>query len=146
MSEKFGNFFLKQTPLNSGFKPKPAPGAGRIPSRLNQPERKPVFSKVFSWRLPDGETRRPQTVEVAGTFNDWKTVPLRQNGDPNAWQVTLNESPAHRTHHYMILVDGKPVHDQNNDGMAVPTGPAEARFQIMTDRGPRVFMMFAQSK
>ena len=142
MSEKFGNYFLKQTPVNGGF----TPPAGRAPLRMNRPERRPVFAKVFSWRLPDGETYRHQTVEVAGTFNQWKKVPLSQNGDPQAWQVILNDIPAHRTHHYMILVDGLPVYDENNDGLAVPTGPDEARFQLMTDRGPRVFMLFAQSK
>ena len=145
MSEKFGNYFLKQPPLNGApFKPKPAPGRPHL--RMHPPERKPVFSKVFSWRLPDGQSRKPDSVEVAGTFTQWQKVPLRQNGDPNAWQVTLPEIPAHRTHHYMILVDGQPVYDQNNDGLAIPSGPEEARFQLMTDRGPRVFMMFAQTK
>jgi len=146
MSEnKFGNYFLNQPSLNSGpLKPKSA--LGRAPLRVNQPERKPVFSKVFSWRLPEGQSRKPNSVEVAGTFTQWKKVPLTQNGDPDAWQVTLNEIPAHRTHHYMIFVDNQPAYDPTNDGLAIPRGPEETRYQFMTSRGPRVFMLFAQSK
>jgi hypothetical protein len=46
----------------------------------------------------------------------------------------------------MILVDGKPAYDRYNDGLALPQGPEEERHQIMTDNGPRVFMLFAQTK
>jgi hypothetical protein len=145
MSEKFGNFFLpKASPKGGPAVPKPA--LGRSSLRVNQPQRKPVFSKVFRWRLPDGQTRKPDSVEVVGTFTQWQKVPLTQNSDPDAWQVMLHEIPAHRTHHYMILVDGQPAYDGNNDGLAIPHGPEEVRYQIMTDRGPRVFMLFAQSK
>jgi len=145
MSEKFGNYFLPKASPQGG-PAAPRTSFGHSPMRVNPPERKQVFSKVFSWRLPDGQARRPDAVEVAGTFTQWQKVPLTQNGDPNAWQVMLKEIPAHRTHRYMILVDGQPAYDPSNDGLAIPNGPEEARHQIMTDRGPRVFMLFAQSK
>jgi hypothetical protein len=108
--------------------------------------RKQVFSKVFRWRRPDGHTREPVSVEVAGSFTNWQKVPLTRDGAPDAWQVTLHDIRNHRTHHYMILVDGKPAYDRYNDGLAIPHGPEEERHQIMTDKGPRVFMLFAQTK
>jgi hypothetical protein len=46
----------------------------------------------------------------------------------------------------MLLVDGKPAHDKNADGLAVPHGPQEEQYQLTTDRGPRLFMVFAQTK
>lgn len=64
----------------------------------------------------------------------------------DAWHVTLRDVQGNRTHHYMILVDGEPVYDQTCDGLAVPLGPQEERYQIMTTRGPRVFMLFGQTK
>jgi len=144
MSEQFGNFFLKRAPSNSApLKSKPAV---HPPSRVHPPERKLVFSKVFRWRPPDAQTPEPASVEIAGTFTKWQKVPLARNGAPDAWQVMLQDIPAHRMHHYMLLVNGQPVYDPNNDGLAVPHGPEETRFQFMTERGPRVFILFAQSK
>jgi hypothetical protein len=46
----------------------------------------------------------------------------------------------------MLLVDGQPAHDRNSDGLAVPHGPQEKHYQFMTSRGPRLFMLFAQTK
>lgn len=46
----------------------------------------------------------------------------------------------------MLLLDGQPVYDHTCDGLAVPRGPHEERFQLMTDKGPRVMMLFAQTK
>lgn len=144
MSEQFGNFFVKPPPGQGGaVKSKPAI---QPPSRVQPAARKPVFSKAFRWRKPNEQTPDPAVVEVAGTFTKWQKVPLARNGAPDAWQVTLHDIPAHRTHHYMLLVDGQPVYDPGNDGLAAPAGPEETRFQLMTDRGPRVFMLFAQSK
>jgi hypothetical protein len=64
----------------------------------------------------------------------------------DAWHVTLHHIEGNRTHHYMLLVDGKPVQDKNADGLAIPHGPQEEEYQLMTGRGPRLFMLFAQTK
>ncbi len=104
------------------------------------------YSKVFRWRLPDGQTESPQTVEIVGSFNGWQKVPLLRDGALDAWHITLHNIPAHQTHHYMLLVDGKPTQDKNCDGMAIPHGPEEEQFTTQTARGPRVCMLFAQTK
>jgi len=109
-------------------------------------ERRQVFSKVFRWRLPDGQTHDPQTVEVVGSFTHWQKVQLVRDGVLDAWHVSLHHLQGNRTHHYMLLVDGKPTYDKNCDGLAVPRGPEEEKFQVMTDKGPRVMMLFAQTK
>jgi hypothetical protein len=109
-------------------------------------DRQPSYSKVFRWRLPDGQTREPVTVEVVGSFTHWQKVPMLRDGALDSWHVTIHHIPGHRTHHYMFLIDGQPAHDRHCDGLAVPTSPQEEQFQIMTPRGPRVFMLFAQAK
>jgi hypothetical protein len=116
------------------------------PLRRDAAERKPTFAKVFRWRLPDGQTREPAAVEVVGSFTHWQKVPLQRDSAVDAWHVTLHHIPGHRTHHYMLLVDGKPAYDRYNDGLAAPHGPEEEQYQLMTDKGPRVFMLFAQTK
>lgn len=136
------------------FGRKPAPKSGPlIPERPsaavsadNGNERRQTFSKVFRWRLPDGQMKDPQTVEVVGSFTHWQRVPLVRDGVLDAWHVTLHHIQGNRTHHYMLLVDGKPTYDKTCDGLAVPRGSDEERFQVMTDRGPRVLMLFAQTK
>ena len=108
--------------------------------------RKPTYAKVFRWQLPKNQTQDPATVEIVGTFTNWEKVPLIRNHKIDAWQVTIHHVPAHKTHHYMLLVDGKPAHDKNSDGLAVPHGSQEELYQLMTVRGPRLFMLFAQTK
>ncbi len=63
-----------------------------------------------------------------------------------SWQVALHDIGGNRTHHYMLLVDDHPAQDKHCDGLAVPHGPEEEKFAITTFRGPRVFMLFAQTK
>ena len=109
-------------------------------------ENKQVFSKVFRWRLPDGQTSEPETVELVGSFSHWQRVPMQRDGKLDAWHVTMHHIPGNRTHHYMLLVDGKPTFDKTCDGLAVPHGHQEETFQLQTDRGPRVLMLFAQTK
>ena len=46
----------------------------------------------------------------------------------------------------MLLVNGEPAHDKNSDGLAVPQGVDEQRYQLKTAKGPRVFLFFAQTK
>jgi hypothetical protein len=107
--------------------------------------RKQAFSKIFRWAAPHGHTEHPVKVEVAGTFTGWKTVPLSREVS-GGWHLTLHEIPGNRTHHYMLLADGKPVSDRHSDGLAVPQGAEEEKFAISTARGPRVFMLFSQTK
>lgn len=63
-----------------------------------------------------------------------------------AWHVTMHHIPGNKTHHYMILVDGKPTYDKSCDGLAIPQGEIEESFALKTDRGMRLFMLFGQAK
>ncbi len=103
-----------------------------------------TYSKVFRWKAAEGQ--EVDSVEVVGSFTNWMKVPLKHDKTTNSWQATLEEIPGNKTHHYMILVNGEPANDRNCDGLALPIGPQEERYQIMTHRGPRVFMLFAQAK
>ena len=85
-------------------------------------------------------------MEIVGSFNHWQRVALHRDGVLDAWHVTAHHIPGNKTHHYMLLIDGEPAHDKTCDGFAVPHGPQEERYAIPTDKGPRVFMMFAQTK
>jgi hypothetical protein len=109
-------------------------------------ERKQTFTKIFRWHLPDGQKQEPATVEVAGTFTNWEKVPLVHDRVRGGWHVTLEHLAGHRTHHYMLLADGRPVRDKHCDGLAVPRNAQEAQYALATPRGPRVFMLFAQTK
>jgi hypothetical protein len=141
--------------INSFFARKPGSKSGPLvpeaPSPVSALRREnarqgPTFSKVFRWRLPAGQTMAPHSVEIVGSFSHWQRVPLARDSVLDAWHVTLHHIQGNKTHHYMLLVDGKPTYDRNCDGIAVPHGPEEERFQYQTERGPRVFMLFAQTK
>lgn len=105
-----------------------------------------TFSKVFRYRLPDGQTEDPKTVEVIGTINHWQRTPLLRDGKLDSWHAMLHHIPGNKTHHYMLLVDGKPTMDKNCDGLAIPHGAQEEQYALETERGPRVLMMFAMTK
>ena len=154
MTKPFGNAFIRpQPPGGTGLK---TPSGATPPTGAKPPtpkgaahppvERKLVFTKVFRWRLPEGQSQEPAAVEVAGTFTAWKKVPLVYDPAMRSWQVTLQQIPGNRTHHYMVLVDGQPVPDAQSDGLAVPNGAQEMQFAIETSRGPRVLMLFSQTK
>ncbi len=145
MSECFGNAFISLPPRKIGAV-RPGPVVRPALAGKGSAAPKPVFTKVFRWRLPEGRTQEPATIEIVGTFTNWQKVPLVRDGKVGAWQLTIPNVPAHKMHHYMLLVDGQPAHDKNSDGLAVPHGPQEERYQLMTARGPRLFMLFAQSK
>jgi hypothetical protein len=138
----FDSVFGKKTPQKGG----PLTWEPRRQTPLSQNNSKPAFSKVFRWRLPDGQTQAPASVEVVGSFTQWQKVPLTRDGVLDAWHVTLHHIPAHQTHHYMLLVDGKPTQDKHCDGLAIPHGPQEEQYAIETHKGRRVFMLFAQTK
>jgi hypothetical protein len=145
MSRNIDNVFGRKAPRKRGPLI-PESFISGLPLRVAPSERKQTFSKVFRWWLPDGQTRAPASVEVVGSFTRWQKVPLKRDSTLDVWHATLHHIQNNRTHHYMILADGKPVYDRNNDGLAVPHGSEEERYQIMTDKGPRVFMLFAQTK
>jgi hypothetical protein len=107
---------------------------------------KPVYSKVFRWNAPPDWPSPPQSVELIGTMTDWRRVPLLLDSKTHTWQATVQNIPGNKTHHYMLLVDGKPTQDKNCDGLAMPVGAMEEQYAITTPRGPRVFMLFAQTK
>lgn len=110
------------------------------------PAHKPTFSKVFRWQPPDPHVSAPDSVEVVGSFTDWRETALTCDAITNTWQLTLHGIPGNRTHRYMLLVNGEPAQDKNADGLAVPESFDEQRFQLMTPRGPRVFLLFAHTK
>jgi 1,4-alpha-glucan branching enzyme len=109
-------------------------------------KRPATFSKVFRWQLDPPDGPMPVRVEVAGTFNGWQRVALKRDRASGVWQATLNDIPGNRTHNYMLLVNGRPVPDKNADGLAVPQTPEEQQHQLQTPRGPRVFVLFSQTK
>ena len=116
-----------------------------MPTRSAQ-NQKAVYSKVFRWHHGPGE-HDPKTIEIVGSFTDWRPVPLTKTpGSHGSWQATIENIPGGKTHHYMLLMDGKPHADRHCDGYAVPLGPQEERYALDTPRGPRLFLLFAQAK
>jgi len=109
-------------------------------------DRRQVFSKMFRWRAPAGQASQPTSVDLVGSFTHWQKVPLLFDQTTKTWNTTLRDIESNRTHHYVILVDGKPVYDKTCDGLAVPQGSQEARWVIPTERGPRVMLLFGQTK
>ena len=130
-------------PKSAPAVPEPVADVSRMSSG---PQNTTTYSKVFRWRLPDGQIEIPQSVEVVGSFNDWRPTQLMRDAVLDAWHVSMQSIPGGKTHHYMFLVDGKPVYDKHCDGLSVPDGPQEEQFALTTPRGPRVFMLFAQTK
>ncbi len=145
MLQRIGSFFGRKPASKSTRLVAEAPMTS-APVQDYGSERRQTFSKVFRWRLPDGQTHEPKTVEVIGSFTHWQKVALARDSVLDAWHVTLHHIIGNRTHHYMLLVDGQPTYDKTCDGLAVPRGADEERWQVMTDRGPRVLMLFAQTK
>jgi hypothetical protein len=104
------------------------------------------FSKVFRWPVPADQTPAPTTVEVIGSFSGWRKVALNYDAPSRTWQIIMNDIEGNRTHRYVMLVDGKPSYDKNCDGLAAPQSPEEAKWQIATPKGPRIMLLFAQTK
>ena len=109
-------------------------------------EQRTGFAKVFRWRVPAEQTPQPKAVEVIGSFSGWRKVPMSYDPPRKTWQVILNDIEGNRTHRYVILVDGKPSYDRTCDGLVAPQTPEETTWGVVTPRGPRVLLMFAQSK
>ena len=109
-------------------------------------EQQTGFTKVFRWLVPADQAPQPTTVEVAGSFSGWRKVPLSYDPPSRTWQIIFNNIEGNRTHRYVILVDGKPSYDKTCDGLAAPQTPDEARWQIATPKGPRIMLLFSQTK
>lgn len=108
--------------------------------------RQQTYSKVFRWRLPAGQAEAPELVQIVGSFTQWQKVELLRDRLSDTWQATVHQIVGNKTHHYMILVNNQPVNDPHADGFAAPEGEQEEQYQLMTPRGARVFMLFAQAK
>jgi hypothetical protein len=104
------------------------------------------FSKVFRWQTDPPGGPQPVSVAVAGSFSGWQKLPLRFDRTSGVWQLALHDIPGNCTHNYMLLVNGKPAQDKHSDGLAVPHTDEEKQFALETARGPRVFMLFSQTK
>jgi hypothetical protein len=105
MFETFGNLFGRK-PANKGGPLIPEPSSAMSSQRREPSERKQTFSKVFRWRLPDGQTQAPSSVEIAGSFTHWQKVTLIHDSAVDGWHTTIHHIQGNRTHHYMLLVDG----------------------------------------
>jgi hypothetical protein len=142
MFQRIGSYLRKPPQKGTPLVPEPsASGGGR-----DSGPRQQTFTKVFRWRLPDGQIEAPKSVEVVGSFTRWQKVQLNRDSVLDAWHVTLHHILGNRTHHYMVLVDGKPYYDKTCDGLAVPHGSDEERYAVQTEKGPRVLMLWAQTK
>ena len=104
------------------------------------------FSKVFRWQPEEPGGPLPVRVEIVGSFSGWEKVPMKYDRTNAIWQLTLENIPGNTTHNYMLLVNGRPTRDKNSDGFAVPHTEQEKQYQLETPRGPRVFMLFSQTK
>ena len=104
------------------------------------------FSRIFRWQPSDNQAPLPDSVQVIGSFTGWRAMAMTRDAFAGTWQLTLHGIPGNRTHQYMLLVDGKPVPDRNSDGLATPQSVEEQQYQLMTARGPRIFLLFAQTK
>jgi hypothetical protein len=138
--------------IESKDRPRTRPPVARITPivpaypEVRKAEQRTGFTKVFRWPVPADQTPQPTTVEVAGSFNGWRKVPLSYDPPSRTWQIILNNIEGNRTHRYVILVDGKPSYDRTCDGLATPQTPDEAKWQIATPKGPRIMLLFGQTK
>jgi len=119
----------------------PGHSHARVPVKRAAP-----FNKIFRWQQDPPGGPLPVKVEVVGSFNGWQKAPLKYDRSSDVWQLTVHDIPGNCTHNYMLLVNGRPVPDKNSDGLAVPHTPEEKQYQLETPRGPRVFMLFSQTK
>jgi len=108
-------------------------------------KRPQFFSKIFRWQQ-ETPGPLPVRVEIVGSLTAWQKTPLKYDRTNGIWQLTLENIPGNCTHNYMLLVNGRPTPDKNCDGMAVPRTDEEKQYQLETPRGPRVLMLFSQTK
>ncbi|MEK7780161.1 MAG: glycogen-binding domain-containing protein [Verrucomicrobiota bacterium] len=131
-------------PKGAGAKPAHPHAHAKVPHTIGaRSNTKPTYSRVF--RFKADHAKQPQSVEIIGSFTHWRPVPLAHHG-AHSWQANIENIEGNKTHHYMLLVDGQPAAYPDSDGYAKPEGAQEERYALTTLRGPRVYMLFAQTK
>ena len=149
MFSAIGNLLGRKTTQPASQKVRPSfpnsnsNSSSRSPSRRQDP--RDTYARVFRWK-PAADCAKPARVEIAGSFTRWQTVTLTHDAVQNAWTITIDGIAGKKTHHYMLLIDGKPVFDPACDGFASPQGFDEQQFALETEKGPRVLMLFSQTK
>lgn len=129
------------TPSSQRAEARPASVSRQLSSRPPQ-----FYSKTFRWSPAAGSSIVPSSVQLVGSFSQWEPVALNFDARTQVWSVTLDQIPSNRTHHYMLLVDGQPTAHAGSDGVVEPSSFEESQFQLETPRGPRVLLLFAQTK
>ncbi len=76
-----------------------------------------------------------KSVAVAGSFNNWKPVTMRKNGD-SCWRISLMLPPGR--HEYRFVVDGRWI-DDPRAAESVPN-PFGGRNAILTIKEESVLM------
>ncbi len=142
MLHRLTDLFPKRAAAKSALASVPAKPSHSMNARDTA---KPTYSKVFRVTVPDHHGKHPHSVEIVGSFTDWRPVALAHHG-AQSWQGNIQDIPGNKTHHYMLLVDGHPAVYPDSDGYAKPEGALEERYALHTPRGPRVYMLFAQTK
>jgi hypothetical protein len=133
-------------PASSAVRPSfPTSTSASSPPRRRADPRD-TYARIFRWKPCERFPHPPSSVEIVGSFTRWQTISLTHDPVQNTWAVTIDGIPGKRTHHYMLLVDGKPFFDPTCDGFALPTGFDEEQYALQTEKGPRVLMLFAQTK
>ncbi len=120
--------------------------AVKIPLHYGRREGQQTYTRWIRWPVPAGLEPTPTSVEVVGSFTDWHRLPLVYDPATRSWNAAVQDIVANRTHRYVILVDGKPSYDSTCDGLTLPQEQEERRYQIQTGKGPRVMLMFGQTK
>ena len=110
------------------------------------PRKASTFNKIFRWEPAPAPATPPSSVAVVGSFSHWQPLPLKPDRVSGIWQLALDNLPGNCTHLYMLLVDGQPADDPNADGLAIPKTDEEKAWALTTPRGPRLFMLFSQTK
>ena len=131
-------------PAPQSVRPSFPTSSSSSPRRREDP--RDTYARVFRWRPCAKFVEVPVRVEIVGSFTRWQTVSLTHDPIQGTWSITINGIPGKRTHHYMLLVNGQPVHDPGCDGLAMPSGFDEEQYALQTEKGPRVLMMFSQTK
>jgi hypothetical protein len=114
--------------------------------RRRREDPRDTYARVFRWKIPPDFGEAPVSVEIVGSFTRWQTVSLTHDPVQDTWTVTIEGIPGKRTHHYVLLINGKPAYDPSCDGFAMPQGFDEEQFAVQTEKGPRVLMLFSQAK
>ena len=122
MFSKIGNLFGSKPPQRSSPVYQEPTITSPLSRRSPDSERKHSYTRIFRWRLPEGQTEEPQSVEIVGSFSQWRRVTLDRDGKLDAWHAMVHHIPGNKTHHYMLLINGKPAYDKTCDGLAIPHG------------------------